>query len=820
MRNKKYSTIENDIISKDKKSAIIKLNTSPSKNGRLKIIKYYSDTDKTRVDILFAIGIKDGVGPDTYQIISSHGILLATEIVTELPDVSQLVHGQIYIYQDLINKKNYYLYLSNSYRKIREVKEELILQVANTGKTYYLTSTELKDITDFYTKEEIDNIILLLENQTIRNKGFYLTSEDLIKFNPISQIGDWAIVGSIPGEIWKYDETGWIDTKVIGGGPEISIPEISNELGNSEIKTVSQKTITENIDSIKNSRIEYNVLGYYIDGVFYESINYRSTELILIGPNTTITTSGEASGTNIDQIGIYDMNKTYQSKLLNGTHLITESCYIRCSSKITGSIIPSCIINRLSNQESLISSVIDTSVNLESSISEINSTINPWVLFRKGLTYIPTSQLFDKTTVINSHISRSTGNEIIDTDGMTFTSDFIEVHPNTNYSISGRVAYGSAISTLILYTADKTKQKPLNLDGSEMEYFAILTTNGNFRTHSDTAFIRIQCTYQSYGDVNLIMINEGEDAIPHQDYKYNISINPNILKNSDIPTIEYCINNFSSKSNLKGKNIAILGDSSTAVISDPYPPYKKYSNWVQIASEKYEFNFRNYARGGYTWMTRYSDGKFYKCIREEIDLLISESSEFYPDIIFIQCGGNDLIYFPSYSGTIENALISNYNDVDDTLIYGAIRKNIEILKRKFPDAIIACGTVFQRLENGVGGSAEELAIHSKKIFDAMSILTIDSFRESGISSFLECCKPYYVTTPDGLEILNPEIGKASREYPIYNWVEPDGKIVTSDIKSSNAVKRYGLFTYDGTHQSEDGTRKIASYLGNKLNNLI
>ena len=49
MRNKKYSTIENDIISKDKKSAIIKLNTCPSKNGRLKIIKYYSDTDKTRV---------------------------------------------------------------------------------------------------------------------------------------------------------------------------------------------------------------------------------------------------------------------------------------------------------------------------------------------------------------------------------------------------------------------------------------------------------------------------------------------------------------------------------------------------------------------------------------------------------------------------------------------------------------------------------------------------------------------------------------------------------------------------------------------------
>ena len=102
----------------------------------------------------------------------------------------------------------------------------------------------------------------------------------------------------------------------------------------------------------------------------------------------------------------------------------------------------------------------------------------------------------------------------------------------------------------------------------------------------------------------------------------------------------------------------------------------------------------------------------------------------------------------------------------------------------------------------------------------MSILTIDSFRECGISSFLECCRPYYVTTPDGSEILNPEIGKASREYPIYNWVEPNGKIVTSDIKSKDAIKRYGLFTYDGTHQSEAGAKRIASYLGNKLNDLI
>lgn len=94
MANKRYSPTRNDIIAKDREAAIIRLNTYPVQSGIPIIIKYFSDPDKTRVDILFAIGIHDGIGPETYRIISDKGILLVTEIVQELPDVSQLVHGQ------------------------------------------------------------------------------------------------------------------------------------------------------------------------------------------------------------------------------------------------------------------------------------------------------------------------------------------------------------------------------------------------------------------------------------------------------------------------------------------------------------------------------------------------------------------------------------------------------------------------------------------------------------------------------------------------------------------------------------------------------
>lgn len=167
MANKRYSPTRNDIIAKDREAAIIRLNTYPVQSGIPIIIKYFSDPYKTRVDILFAIGIHDGIGPETYRIISDKGILLVTKIVQELPDVSQLVHGQIYIYQDLTNKKNYYLYLQDSARKIKEVREELILNSAETGKMYYLSPTSIKDLTDFYTCEEIDDFFSFILTEII-----------------------------------------------------------------------------------------------------------------------------------------------------------------------------------------------------------------------------------------------------------------------------------------------------------------------------------------------------------------------------------------------------------------------------------------------------------------------------------------------------------------------------------------------------------------------------------------------------------------------------------------------------------------------------
>lgn len=167
MANRRYSPTRNDIIAKDREAAIIRLNTYPVQSGIPIIIKYFSDPDKTRVDILFAIGIHDGIGPETYRIISDKGILLVTKIVQELPDVSQLVHGQIYIYQDLTNKKNYYLYLQDSARKIKEVREELILNSAETGKMYYLSPTSIKDLTDFYTCEEIDDFFSFILTEII-----------------------------------------------------------------------------------------------------------------------------------------------------------------------------------------------------------------------------------------------------------------------------------------------------------------------------------------------------------------------------------------------------------------------------------------------------------------------------------------------------------------------------------------------------------------------------------------------------------------------------------------------------------------------------
>ena len=58
---------------------------------------------------------------DCYKIISLGGLELVRNVVTELPDVSALVHGELYLYEDQSSGKWYYVYEIGNERQIDEI---------------------------------------------------------------------------------------------------------------------------------------------------------------------------------------------------------------------------------------------------------------------------------------------------------------------------------------------------------------------------------------------------------------------------------------------------------------------------------------------------------------------------------------------------------------------------------------------------------------------------------------------------------------------------------------------------------------------------
>ena len=60
-------------------------------------VRYYRDEDKSLVDTIVAIGVKNGTGSECYRVISYGTRDAITAITDTLPDISELIHGEVYI---------------------------------------------------------------------------------------------------------------------------------------------------------------------------------------------------------------------------------------------------------------------------------------------------------------------------------------------------------------------------------------------------------------------------------------------------------------------------------------------------------------------------------------------------------------------------------------------------------------------------------------------------------------------------------------------------------------------------------------------------
>lgn len=144
-------------VERDRHIAILRLNTAEHLTGQPVMVRYY--TESGEIDTIFAIGIKDGIGADCYKVISMGGVELVWDVVTELPDISSLVHGELYLYRD---EKEiwYYVYEADNTRQIEEIKSPptIFLSIKDNYRWFWRDG-QLKREDDFLSAEESDDVM-------------------------------------------------------------------------------------------------------------------------------------------------------------------------------------------------------------------------------------------------------------------------------------------------------------------------------------------------------------------------------------------------------------------------------------------------------------------------------------------------------------------------------------------------------------------------------------------------------------------------------------------------------------------------------------
>lgn len=157
----------NKYIEESRAIAVLRLNEYDFYPGEIVMMNYYKNPDfRNDVGVLVAIGVKKGVGENCYRIVSAGGTVRVRDVVNKLPDVSKLVHGELYIYKDP-NEKWFYVYKKNGEepggRTIEEITGGPFIFVSlEDGYRWFYENQDCKREDDFFTIEKIEEILQLL----------------------------------------------------------------------------------------------------------------------------------------------------------------------------------------------------------------------------------------------------------------------------------------------------------------------------------------------------------------------------------------------------------------------------------------------------------------------------------------------------------------------------------------------------------------------------------------------------------------------------------------------------------------------------------
>ena len=147
-------------VMSSRSAAMIHLGEREFVAGEPVLVNYFEDTNAS-INTIMAVGIANGKGSDCFRVITLGQYEIVWGVGRQLPDVSSLVHDELYLYQDL---DGLWYYVSAPDRITRTLEPLLpyphtFINIADN--TIYVSDSDghVRSINDVYTKSEIDDLL-------------------------------------------------------------------------------------------------------------------------------------------------------------------------------------------------------------------------------------------------------------------------------------------------------------------------------------------------------------------------------------------------------------------------------------------------------------------------------------------------------------------------------------------------------------------------------------------------------------------------------------------------------------------------------------
>ena len=166
-------------------AAISRLNEITHYAGQPVMTKYLNESGK--VDTIFSIGIKDGIGQDCYKVISLGGLELIHGIVTELPE--SIENGHAFLYLDNTEWKYVYNDGNQIITENMPTTDTTYVNIVDSYKWFWKDNS-LKREDDFLSRKEVGDyqsfiklVSFVAENPTtglvIGNKWYNINTKKI-----------------------------------------------------------------------------------------------------------------------------------------------------------------------------------------------------------------------------------------------------------------------------------------------------------------------------------------------------------------------------------------------------------------------------------------------------------------------------------------------------------------------------------------------------------------------------------------------------------------------------------------------------------------